>query len=322
MNYVKRIIFSFAYHIKSNVLLILVYFIVAVLFISSYSVRSSAIASIEDMRENIGALVFVSKKDSISDIYDVSVPFSYDIGKEIANLPQVKQERYYSEINVEGIDIKGGFPPIFLTQENQSIYINDILSLFPIKSITNTQEHWDFQQEINKLLKGRFLTSEDEDKPYAIISTEVATDNSFDIGDKFSVRSNLYKEVIIELEIVGIYSAYTSPLMISNYNFFNIYTPMGIAAKLNNGEIMEATFVLNHVYDVKSFIDEASEISKKYGADLTFYDQNLDFLAASRPMNSLVNLCNMILFSVILMVASGNIRWLRYCSCNYLPRCC
>lgn len=290
MNCIKRAVFSFKYNIRKNLLLFLVYLIVALLLILAYSIRSSAIASIEEMKKNIGISVVVSKKNGNFYPGEESNFFSYDIGAEIAKLPEVKDENYISIAHADGIDVKGYF-------------MEDSYDTFAITGTTNTEEYWNLRpglKETFTLFKGRFLTPEDEGKPYAIVSESISNNNKLDIGDKFSVQSSLYKEVTVELEIIGIFSLgdlRNTPNYILNYN--NIYTTVDVATKLNKGGIMEAEYFLNHPDDLNPFMDELS--ARYYAADLVFAEQSSDLIAASSSMNNLINLCNSILFSVILI---------------------
>ncbi|MCL2321700.1 MAG: FtsX-like permease family protein [Oscillospiraceae bacterium] len=296
---IKRAIFSVIHNKQKNIILFLVYFISALLLISSYCVRSSSLASIENMQKNMGTSVLVTKNDSDPLFNLDSILFPFDIGKEIAQLPQVKQEKYYSKASAKGINISGSI------SIGSNITYNLNSDIFLVEGMTDVKEYEPFKQGEIKLTKGRFLTAEDDGSSYAIINESIALNNKLDIGDKFSVQSYQNEEVTIDIEIVGFFTVENSTIMQANtYNYyFTFYTPVSIAAELNNERIMNAYFDLFEFNDAKAFIDEASKISDNYAAGLTFFEQTSDYLIASGPLNSLINLCNVILLSTILMAA-------------------
>jgi len=272
-------------------LLFFVYLIVSVLLLSAYIIRPAAEQSIKQIKRSIGASVLVSLTDADFQPLNQSNFFSYDTGKDIGNLSQVKQSSYNTNSNVYGVGIEG----IIVLHEDE-------FGMFLVTGATNMKDHWNFKKKGYIMLEGRFLTVEDEGKPYAVISKQVAEKNGLKIGDKFKVQSYFDKNVIIELEIVGIHSG-VGPAITINFMYAcnNIYTPVDTAVKLNGEGVMEAEYKLYDPEDMGEFLEQAEQIAQPNEANLSFDEKNLEFLLASTSLNGLIKLCNAILLSTVIM---------------------
>lgn len=291
MSNVKRAFLSMLHYWKWNVLLFFVYLIVSALLLSAYIIRPAAEQSIKQVKKSIGASVLVSITDADFDPLTKENYFSYDTGKKIGSLSQVRQSSYITTANAYGARMEG-----------IKSSVKDEFGTFLITGATDMKEHWNFQQKNYVLLEGRFLTAEDEGRPYAVISKQVEEQNGLHIGDKFKVRSYFDKNVTVELEIIGIHSGsgpVWSPNFMSACN--NIYTPVDTAVKLNGEGVMEAEYRLYDPDDMAKFLKQAGQIAQADAARLSFDEKNLEFLLASTSLNGLIKLCNAILLSTVIM---------------------
>jgi putative ABC transport system permease protein len=296
MGYFKRAVFSNIHHKQRFLLMFAIVLIASVLLLISYQIRLTSSKAVEQIRKNIGASVTVYLANGRLESRDESSYFSYDIAEEMAALPEVKESKYLSMVNVFGKNVHGAKMGIIPVTE---IHWGDL----QVVGLTDLQSFWNFKQGLDHLVKGRSLTAGDSEMPYAVVSQTVMGMNNLTIGDTISVSSFFDESRSVELEIIGVHSGddWTSlPEYHSNINF--IYTPLKIATDLNgiNG-IMEAEYILKDPIELESFLSQARFISDKYQIDLKFVENNLDFLLASTALNSLINTCGAIFITVLIL---------------------
>ena len=301
MGYFKRAVFSNIHHKQRFLLIFIIVLIASVLLQISYQIRLTASESVEQIRKNIGASVTVYLANERLGVSEESSYFSYDIAEEMAALPEVKESRYLSMVNVFGKDVHGIRSSISNTDEYKSRLSG--LGDFQLVGLTDLQSFWNFKQGLDHLVEGRFITAGDSEMPYAVVSQAVMDMNNLTIGDTISVSSFFDDSRSVELEIVGVHSGddlNVLPEFYSNINF--IYTPLKVATDLNgiNG-IMEAEYILKDPIELESFLSQARSISDKYQIDLNFVENNLEFLLASTALNSLINTCYAIFIMVLVL---------------------
>lgn len=302
----KRAVLS-SIHQKKRFLLILLILLIASVFLQvSYQIRATATESVAQIRRNIGASVIVHSGNIDPNFAVLSGTiaeefFPYDIAQEISGLPEVKQSRYISTVNVFCDDIKG-IKLGLMDEEQYKQYFPG--GPFKLVGVTDMQSFWNFAKGKDHLVNGRFLSS-GETGNAAVLSERAFDLNALKLGSKFKVSSYFNKEISAELETVGVHSGKDldmQPEYLCSINY--IYVPLEVALRLSgvNG-ITEAEFVMNDPNETDAFLVKAKAIAEKNGLNLVFINNDLDFLLASTALNSLIKTCDAIFITVIALAA-------------------
>lgn len=295
----KRAVFSNIHHKKRFLLMFMIVLIASILLQVSYHIRISASESVEEVRKNIGESIAVFIDNKNLDPRDDSNYFNYDTAKEIALLPEVKESKYLSLLDVFGQNVQG----FTLPNHNDLAYMNQDAGDFQLIGVTDMQSYWNFDKGIDHLVEGRILTAADDGKPYAVVSKSLANIYQLKLGDTITIRS--HTNATATLNIVGFHSGdklNVAPEFLSNINF--IYTPIQTAIDLNGTKgIMEAEYTLNDPDQAQSFLSQGRAIAQNNNIDLNLLENNLDILLASTALNSLIKTCDAIFITVIAMTA-------------------
>jgi len=303
MSCVKRAFYSVFYHKGNNLLLFGIFTLILTLVLSSICVREAAEKSITQIGKSVDMSVQVIKHKEDTDL-DF---FSLQMAKEMEKLPQVKKSSFLLDTVATAYDFKPYFDAdryAFMMEVLPQKYSNEWEDgHVTLVGITDTSNYWFFLEDGFKLLEGRHLVKEDEGKPYALISKVLAEMNNLTIGDTINLQSFTMNNKIKEFEIVGIHSGSVGNTESYAASCNYIFTPVEFAEYLGPGGIKRAEYTLNNAFEAETFMDAAQTIVDQ-GEDkgaISFEPDNLLFLQASSAMQSLINVTNAILVSVIFM---------------------
>lgn len=119
---------------------------------------------------------------------------------------------------------------------------------FRITAISDSEYYDAFANEGYSLVEGRHFKSEEEDKPYVLLSKAVAQASGIQVGDKipFEFSSTIksmatfYKDKPIELEVIGLFDPPEKDLL----------GDIGYKAKAQNMVFMPYQAVIDYMYDL------------------------------------------------------------------------
>ena len=302
----KRAAMSSIHHKKRFFLVMLILLIASVFLQVSFQIRTVAADSVAQIRRNIGSSVIVfagglDPQQSVLSGTRAEEFFPFNIVKEISGLPEVKNSRYLSTVNVFSDDIDGIKLGLMDEDEYKQYFPG---GPFKIIGVSDMKDYWNFAKGNDHLVEGRFLSS-GESGNAAVLSESVFNINVLKLGDKFRVSSYFNKDISTELETVGVHSGNVlnmQPEYLCNVNY--IYVPIEVAVRLSGVDgVTEAEFFLNDPIETDAFLDKAKAIAEENDLKLEFVDNNLDFLLASTALNSLIKTCDAIFITVIALSA-------------------
>lgn len=294
-------------HHKKRFFLVLLILLIASIFLQvSYQIRTAATDSVAQIRGNIGASVIVyagglDPQLSVLSGTRAEEFFPFDIVKEISGLPEVKNSRYLSMVNVFSDDLDGIKLGLMDEDEYKQYFPG---GPFKLIGVSDMKGYWNFAKGNDYLVEGRFI-SPGETGNAAVLSERVFNINVLKLGGKFRVSSYFNNDISAELETVGVHSGNDlnmQPEYICNVNY--IYVPIEVAVLLSGVYgVTEAEFFLNDPIETDAFLDKAKAITETNGLNLEFVNNNLDFLLASTALNSLIKTCDAIFLTVIALSA-------------------
>lgn len=222
MNWLKRALLSLWGHKGRSVLLVLVFSVIATLIFSSMVIHSTSQQEIKQAKQTVCASVTLRakpEKDATGGTSYGATPLS--LANKFCKLNNVINYNYDCSIdmmfkNVQFLGDKG----IYESQEQQ---IHDEFGAHAPGGVlygeTDTRKSVAFTSAGYKLIEGRPITTEDQNKPNALINQQLAQKNNLKIGDKITISTvdagfKHEEEMLINFRIVGIYS---SPSMDSSY---------------------------------------------------------------------------------------------------------
>lgn len=294
----KRAVFSNIHHKKRFLLMFFIIFISSALFQVSYQIKLSATASVEEIKKDIGVSVtaFLAEKELVA-IDDTSF-YSYDVAQQLAALPEVRESKYLSIVDVFGEDVHGFTSSFYDVIEKDYPDVGDL----QVIGVTDMRSYWDFKNDICNLEEGRNITAADDEMPYAVISQSLSNLYLLKLGDTITIRSSTND--YITLTIIGIHSGDDDCLPECLGNINAIYAPVYVAIRMNGDKgIMEAEYMLYDPDKLDSFLSNAKSIADENHLSIEFINNNLDFLLASTALNSLIKTCDAIFIMVVALSA-------------------
>jgi hypothetical protein len=198
----KRAVFSNIHHKKRFVLMLLILLVASVFLQVSYQIRENALDSVAQIRKDIGASVIVHVADAKFSGRAMTSYFSYDVAREISELPEVQQTKYTCVVNALSDDIDGIEAGMDEAEhELRWPGVGD----FQLVGVSDMQSFWNFRKGKDHLLEGRLL-SPSETGLAAVLSQRVFSFNALRLGDTFKMTSYFDHNLSIELSAVGVHS--------------------------------------------------------------------------------------------------------------------
>ncbi|WP_137597843.1 ABC transporter permease [Paucilactobacillus kaifaensis] len=216
MNFLKRAWLSLTAKKGRSVLLILVTSAIMLFVLAGMLIHSAADTATTNAKKSVGATLTLSanretafkkmKKSSSSKPKLTTTPIKLSDAKKIASLKNVASYNVTAttSVNAKSFDAistsTGSAGP-----GGQSSSSGDIA----VTGVTNTSQVSSFEDETNKITKGRGLTSADKNTNNTVIESELAKQDNISVGDTIKVKSTSGSKTY-SLKVVGIYKTSSS----------------------------------------------------------------------------------------------------------------
>ncbi len=192
MHFIKRAGLSFIHNLKNNIILILLFTVIATLILSGLCIQSASSQQCLAIRKELGSEVVVhpaATKEGIAG----TLPLD-DLNK-VAKLKHVEETNYMMPADVQTVDFKEAAT----YKKTSGIGAN----LVTVYGLTETGRFNDFTTGNYTLTSGRHLSTSDLDKTSVIIDESLAEYNNLKTGDSITVKAS--NGNIKKFTIVGIY---------------------------------------------------------------------------------------------------------------------
>lgn len=219
MNYIKRAFLNLTYRKRDNILLILVFAVIATLILSSLCIRAASAQSCRTIREQLGGTVTLRHKpDAGFTSGSKESAITPEMSARLARLTHVKTYNNIASTSGHAVDFKAvgtmssstvpkNSAPAAVTfssgsgskkpgQPSEDIYV---------MGVTSPKLLDDFASGKCRLTQGRFLQSGDRNKPVAMIEETLAKQDNLKAGDKIVLESTSGSDKKIAFTIIGIY---------------------------------------------------------------------------------------------------------------------
>lgn len=291
MNFLKRAVFSLWHHKKNTLILFSVFFVIAVLILSGFSMLEACRAEEKTMRESIGATV------TVGTVYNG------------ANLiPEEKVAPLAQEDNVTGynpyvLSMARGTIDItpYATPEQKDLY-GSMDRWFRVDGTLDVASSSGFLTGAQALSDGRLF--EEDDVCAAVISDAVAQDSGVKIGDKVHLETvqNLYGGEDVEVTIVGTYSL-SQALPHTNAPYYNsenqVYTTPDAAMQLfgPEGLVYNARFTVRDPERAGELVEKLQALHLPEEDNLQYTIDDLQYRAIRGTIGSMTGMATAMLLA-------------------------
>lgn len=288
MNFLKRAVFSLWHHKKNTLILFSVFFVIAVLILSGFSMLEACRAEEKTMRESIGATV------TVGTVYNG------------ANLiPEEKVAPLAQEDNVTGynpyvLSMARGTIDItpYATPEQKDLY-GSMDRWFRVDGTLDVASSSGFLTGAQALSDGRLF--EEDDVCAAVISDAVAQDSGVKIGDKVHLETvqNLYGGEDVE---VGTYSL-SQALPHTNAPYYNsenqVYTTPDAAMQLfgPEGLVYNARFTVRDPERAGELVEKLQALHLPEEDNLQYTIDDLQYRAIRGTIGSMTGMATAMLLA-------------------------
>lgn len=217
MNFLKRAWLSLTAKKGRSVLLILVTSAIMLFVLAGMLIHSAADTATSNAKKSVGATLTLSanreaafkkmKKSSSSKPKLTTTPIKLSNAKKIANLKNVSSYNVTASttVNAKSFDAISTSSAATGPGGQASSSSGDIA----VTGVTNTSQVSSFEDETNKITKGRGLTSADKNTNNTVIESELAKQDNISVGDTIKVKSTSGSKTY-SLKVVGVYKASSS----------------------------------------------------------------------------------------------------------------
>lgn len=190
MNFVKRAGLSIIHNLRNNILLILLFTILATLILSGLCIQSASSAQCLAIRRELGNAVIIRPADTKEGSIG-TLPID-DLTK-VAKLNHVESYNFVESANLNAVDFKPNNP------EGTGLSADQV----SVCGVLGTQNFILFNRGDYVITSGRHLVQADLKTPNAVIDDQLAKANNLKIGSKITLKPD--EGASREFTIVGIY---------------------------------------------------------------------------------------------------------------------
>lgn len=311
-------------NIGKSILLFVIMSVIANLIIAGLSIQSASQKSMEQIRSTLGNDVTLSvnmrqmmgKREPGQAMEEVQSKITTDMADQLKDLEYVTSHNY--TISTDGNS--DTLTPVEMTttysdsvgnggfkapeQSNQSTGDFTIETNQTMENLTN------FTSGNYELIEGRLLSSSDEGTSNCVIETNLAKENSLQVGDTITIyRTVNDQQVTQNLTIVGLYEIVNSEIL-GGFNRSNpvntIYADLSVGQTLtvSTTELSSAVFYLNDPSNIDAFIDLAKE---KSDIDFDTYSLNSQDGLYKQNVNNLENTASFASMFLVVVVLAGSV---------------
>ena len=300
MNFIKRAFFSLVYHKKNTLLLFAVFFVLAILVLTAFSMLEACKLEEKELRENIGATVTVNDYAvQDGDMYRASCLISQGSLDAMQRHTQVESSNPYYFSMARG---SSTISPVVM--EEQGDKFPSYSNLMRIEGTLDLNTAAEFISGQHGMLRGRGFESGDSFA--AVISEDVALQNGIAVGDTVTLGGyySQFGGVDTEVKVVGIY-AIREYLPHTNAPYFNsenlVYVTPDAAMQLNGPEagVYSARFFIRDPEQAAAFVEDVQAMDLPKSADLRFTIDDLQYRAMQGTISSLTSI------AIAMLVASS-----------------
>ncbi|MBK3497267.1 ABC transporter permease, partial [Viridibacillus sp. YIM B01967] len=170
-----------------------------------------------------------------------------------------------------------------------------------------------FKEETYKIIKGRPITSEDQNKKVALVDEQLAKNNKLKVGDKLKIKTT-EETATIKLKIVGIYKRSdissieeTAPTMMHPSN--KVYTSYESLKEFSYNEDSKGTAIDQAIYYLKdpAHIDAFKAEGKKTDIDFDLFKLDAHDAVYQKMVGPIENIAATSKWIVYLVSITGSI---------------
>lgn len=291
MNFVKRAFLSLKHRAVNNVMLVILFTVLATLILCGLSIHSASISSCTAVRRALGGSVQVTNKS-------VTQGIPIEDAKKIGALKYVKFSNFPCSANTYAVDFKAVGAPA------KGAKLDDI-NAYGTTELKNTSS---FLQGKYKLAEGRLLTTDDVNKNNAVITKNLAELNNIKVGGTITlatVKGSNKKE----FTVVGIYTSTEKDEAdgsLADNGDNQVFVPYTAALDFSGKNILYAAkYEIADPANIDAFKSEVSNMfADKYSLDA----QDGDYRRLSGSLVSISSIANILLY--ISIIASAAILFL------------
>lgn len=311
---VKNAFLSIKKNIGKTILLFVIMFVIANLVIAGFAIKSASSKSVDAIKNTLGNEVTLSvdfrnmmKNRDQEDIEGTTASLTTAIADQLKDLQYVENYNYsvsaFVDSNLTAVETDQQQP----YQGDQGRMEMENSGDFSLQANTTMAYLTDFTDENYSLIKGRLLSEEDSGTYNCVIETNLADENSLDIGDTLTITSGNDSAVSAELTIVRIYEIEnsTTDMKMMNGNPVNtIYTDLSVGMMMNNDDdtITSAVYYLDDPENVEAFeklVEEETDVDLE-----TFSLKSNDQLFQNNS-SSIDNISSFATLFLIVVVVAG-----------------
>ena len=308
MNFVKRA-WKYLQQNKAKKCMVGVMFIcISLLFWGTKSMKTALNEVIDRMIAPMTAEVTVYREKGGMTSYDEEAAFPYECAEEVLGKEEPKSVTFAAEVNCFGEDVNGIIPDYELSQkDSDNFYVSEAekkagpLNLIGVEEM---QDHAGFQHGKYEIMEGRGIEEKDQGKPYAVVSGRFLMRNRLKLGDTFTISSCFDRTKKETLKIIGVHSGdfVGTKSWESDCNY--IYTPLENVYALNGRKVLRMQMELTDVKRLEKRIQRIEETGRKYDVKFHILKDNMEYLNATNPIESMKNMCDSTWTAVLLVTAS------------------
>ena len=337
MNYLKRAFLSVKAHKGKSLLQIFIFTVICVLVLSGLAIQTAATKSADLARQSLGGdvtlqmdmeKVMEKQRGEGGRIRMQREPISLESAEQLTSYEHVKGYNFFSSTagiaedfdpieNEETEDTETSDNPM----NNKMVARGPVMGDVSIQGVLYSDSVQEFMDSQSKLIEGRHLTDEDENKNVVMIEKTLAEENELNIGDTITIQSQ-DEENFYPLEIIGIYETTSSGdelgMSFKALNPFNkLFVPYTVANEIKGtdfkGTIDSAIYYLDDPANIEAFVSKAQKESTinfdtfKLDANDALYQQMMDPInnvaSFSENVVYLVMIAGAIILSLIVMLS-------------------
>lgn len=308
MNFLKRA-WKYLQQNKGKKCMVGVMFVcITLLFWGSQSMKTALNQVITKMTDSMTSEVTIYRENGGMSAYDEKSAFPYECAKEILKTERPESVIFSAEVNCFGEDVNGIIPDYELSQKNSdNFYVSEEekkagpLNLIGVNDI---QEYVAFRYGKYEIVEGKGIGKKDHGKPYAVVSGRFLKRNRLKLGDTFTVSSCFDRTKKVTLTIVGVHSGDFEGSKSWETDCNYIFVPLESVYALNHEKVLRMQMKLSDVQNLETRIQRIEEIGRKYDVKFHVLKDNLEYLNAMNPMESMKNICDSTWKAVLLIVAA------------------
>lgn len=281
---------------------------ISLLFWGTRSMKERLNEELDELTDSLTANVTIYREKGGMTSYDETATFPYKCAEEIMKTETPKSVSFVAEVNCFGEDVEGIIPDYELSQKaSDSFYASEAekkAGPFNLIGVADSGEYSVFRQGKYDIVEGRGIEEGDRGKPYAVVSGRFLMRNRLKLGDTFVVSSCFDREKKEKLTIVGVHSGDFVGTKSWESECNNIYTPLENVYALNNDKVLRMQMELTDVKNLDKRIRRMEETGEKNGVKFSILKDNMKYLNAVNPMESMKNMCDRTWEAVLLVAAS------------------